>query len=184
MLSALVLVASCHSNTPTYSGRHGEKTQMDAEKEFTSSLKSSDSLAVIKKGDECMNLLREGKIDEALSMINVLAEDAVYPMPESYAEQLRSRFTMMPVCDYVLDYMAFSTQGNNDLCYRYEFAPKNEQGVAPTMKFTFNPVKVGGKWYLTLKDLGMSSKTMSKENQIHDKAPAPEEIRLSGKNVK
>lgn len=174
---------SCHSNSSRGSGLNGEMTQKDAEEAFLSSIRSTDSLTVMQQGNQCMDLLKEGRIDEALSMVYALAIDTVVPLSEGYAEQLRQRFTLMPVLDYSFVYLAFSTEGNNDLCYRYEFAPKDEKGEAPAMRFTFNPVKVGDKWCLTLKDLGMSSKAMSRDNQIHDMAPAPEKIKMMNENL-
>lgn len=179
-LTAVLLITSCSSH-PKYSGHNGEKTQKDAEAEFISNIKASDSLAVVKTGEKCMQLLKDRKLDEALSMLNVLKDNAVLPLPDDYSEHLRKRFTIMPVYDFSFDYFAFSTEGNNDLAYIYEFGQKNEDGVAPTIKLTFNPVKVDGRWYLTLKDLGMSSKTMSPESRILDMAPAPEKIKLGSK---
>lgn len=180
ILAAAFILASCGSR-PYYSGLHGEKTQKDAEAEFVSSIKSVDSLTVLAQGEKCMQLLKENKLDDALSMLNILHENTVMPLPEAYADHLRQRFSIMPVYDFTFDYFAFSTEGNNDLAYKIEFAPKNADGIAPTMKFTFNPVKVDGKWYLTLKDPGMSSKSMSPESRLHDMAPAPEKIKLGSK---
>jgi hypothetical protein len=45
-----------------------------------------------------------------------------------------------------------------------------------------NPVYVNGKWFLTFKDLGQSSKALPADKQIHELAPAPTAPRLNKKS--
>jgi hypothetical protein len=49
------------------------------------------------------------------------------------------------------------------------------------MKLMFNPVFIDGQWYLTFKDGSQSSKDLLPENQVHEMAPAPKDIRLNKK---
>ena len=177
LLAAVVVLGSCG---PKYSGSHGEKTQKDAEAEFVSSLSQEDQDAVLALADECMKKLKAGKIEEAVGMIYVLYNDVVYKKSESYTDELIQRFQLFPVRSYKRDYYAFSTEGNNDISYTYVFAAGSTRG-GETMKLMFNPVYVDGKWYLTFKDFGQSSKAMPVDKQIHELAPAPTAPRLNKK---
>lgn len=167
-----LLVSSCG---PRYSGDNGEKTQKDAEAEFVSSLSPSDSLALMEKTEKCMSLFAEGNVAEAVDMIHVLYNSVVYKKSASYTAELINRFTSFPVLSYKLNYVSFSTQGNNDVSYTYLFGPDD----AYSMKLMFNPVFVDGEWYLTFKDGSQSSRDLPLNKQIHEMAPAPADIRLN-----
>ena len=91
--------------------------------------------------------------------------------------QIKARFRRFPVADYELVSYSFSTQGNNDLVYRYSLS--GPVGDGPAMKLTLNPVKVEGRWYLTLKDAYMSSKGLAPDDQISPYAYAPDTLRLN-----
>lgn len=170
---AVFVVASCG---PRYSGPNGEKTQKDAEKEFLASLSAESQAEVLDLAETCMQLLKNGELEDAVDMIYVLHNSAVYQKSENYRLQLINRFKMMPVADYTLEYYNFSTQGNNDISYVTKLGL--EEG-APTMKLMFNPVLIDGKWYLAFKDGNMSSKALPIARQIQDMAPAPEEVTLA-----
>lgn len=175
ILAALTVLASCNRG-PKYSGAHGEKTQIDAEKEFVSSISNVDSLAVVTLSDRFMSLLKDGKISEAVDMIYVLHDNVLYQKNDSFSNDLIRRFTMFPVVSYKLNYFSFSTAGNNDVSYTYSFT---EDEASSKMKLMFNPVKIDDVWYLTMKDGSQSSKDLPKDKQINDMAPAPAEVRIN-----
>lgn len=178
LLAAVAVLVSCG---PRYSGPNGEKTQKDAEAEFTSSLTEAEKKAVLDLADECMERLQSGRVDEAVDMIYVLYNDVLYRKSDSYTADLITRFNAIPVLSYERLYYSFSTEGNNDISYSYVFAPSRNGVGGETMKLMFNPVYVDGRWYLTLKDPGQSSKSLSADKQIHDLAPAPNAPRLNKK---
>ena len=175
LLSLLVLV-SCG---PRYSGLNGVKTQKDAEAEFTASLTDKAKSDVEELADRCMELLKDGSVDEAVDMIYVLYNDVVYKKSDSYTLQLQRRFRTFPVLSYERLYTSFSTEGNNDISYQYVFKEASEGSPASTMKLMFNPVYVDGEWYLTFKEMGQSSKDLPVDKQINDQAPAPNTPRLN-----
>ena len=179
LLAAVAVLVSCG---PKYSGLHGEKTQKDAEAEFTSSLTKSEKKAVLDLADECMRKLQSGRVDEAVDMIYVLYNDVVYKKSASYTADLVARFKAFPVRSYERLYYSFSTEGNNDISYSYIFAPSKKGVGGETMKLMFNPVYVDGLWYLTLKEQGQSSKDLAPDKQIHELAPAPNAPRLNKKS--
>lgn len=173
VLVSILLLASCHSSTP--------KMQYQAEKEFTSSLKQKQKDALLELGDNFMTLLKNGGIEPAVNQIFVIYNDQLYKKSESYTAELVQRFTRLKVYDFSLDSCEFSTQANNDLCYRVEITPKDENGDAVAIRLTLNPVLIDGQWYLTLKDGNQSSKAMSESDQIHPKSKAPAEVKLHTK---
>jgi hypothetical protein len=172
LLATVAVLASCG---PKYSGAYGEKTQKDAEKEFVASLTQADKDAALALGAEFMDMLQDGRVDEALDMIYVLYNDVLYKKSSAYTAQLIQRFKVFPVLSYELDHYSFSTEGNNDLSYKYVF------DAGETMKLMLNPVYVDGKWYLSFKDAGQSSKDLPVEKQINELAPAPNAPRLNSK---
>ena len=180
ILAAISLLSACH-RAPHYSGFHGEKTQIDAEAEFVAALSSEDSTAVLDLAEQFMTLLKDGQTEEAVDMIYVLYNDQLYRKSEAYSQMLVQRFKVFPVYSYHLVYYSFSTQGNNDISYQYAFGRPTSEKPAPTIKLMLNPVLVDGVWYLTLKEQGQSSRDLPKEKQIHDLAPAPDEITLHHK---
>lgn len=175
ILAAIAVLASCNRG-PKYSGLHGEKTQLDAEKEFVSSISNADSLAVVSLSEKFMSLLKDGSIAEAVDMIYVLHDNVLYQKNDSFTNELIQRFTMFPVVSYSLNYFSFSTAGNNDISYTYSFTGDE---ASSKMKLMFNPVKIDDVWYLTMKDGSQSSRDLPKDKQINDMAPAPAEVRIN-----
>lgn len=166
----VVLAASCGGN---HSGR--EKTQEDAQKEFSATLSQSDTTDMLGAADDFIRKVTAGQIDEAVEMLYVLYDNQLYGTSDSYSAELKNRFAMLAGTAAELDYYSFSTQGNNDACYRFRFG---EGPDAASMRITLNPVRIDGKWYLTLKDGSQSSAVMAPDKKVHPLAPAPEEITL------
>lgn len=176
IISVLFVISSCSSG-PKYSGMHGEKTQKDAEAEFTASLSSADSTAVLALADKCLSLLQNGSLAEAVDMIYVLHNNVVYQKSASYTSELINRFTILPVVSFKLNYFSFSTEGNNDISYSYSFDSSDPE--ASSLKLMFNPVYVDGKWYLTFKSGSQSSLDLPVSKRIHEMAPAPAPVRTN-----
>ena len=165
---ALVLLASCKPKPYLYK---------DAEQDFQASLVLSDTLDVLALGQNFMGALKAGEVDEALTNLYVVYDNVLYRVADSSLSQLKARFRRFPVSDYERVSLNFSTPGINDLVYRYSI--NGPVGSGPAMKIAFNPVKVEGSWYLTLKDAYMSSKDLAPEDQISPYAPAPDTLRLN-----
>lgn len=172
LFAFILLTVSCGHH---YSGSNGEKTEYDAEKEFTEGLTQTDSTAMLVESEKFIQKLIGGQIDEAVDMLYVLSGSELYRKSLSYTQELTERFQMFVGSGYKLDYYAFSTQGNNDVCYMLNLGGAE---VGPNIRLTLNPVLIEGKWYLTLKDGAQPSQAMAPDQQIHPLAPAPEDITL------
>ena len=146
-LMALILlcVSSCKKKTP-----------LQKMEEFTSSLTSADTTQMLKLSNDCMELLKAKKIDNALSMLYEYNDSTkeVTPLTPQARKRYERMFRIFPVVDYELVYYSFQLEGINDVKYKIIFAQEEnvaENGEAATA-LMFNPVKVDGTWYLTVKN--------------------------------
>ena len=146
-LMALILlcVSSCKKKTP-----------LQKMEEFTSSLTSADTTQMLKLSNDCMELLKAKKIDNALSMLYEYNDSTkeVTPLTPQARKRYERMFRIFPVVDYELVYYSFQLEGINDVKYKIIFAQEEnvaENGEAATA-LMFNPVRVDGTWYLTVKN--------------------------------
>ena len=166
----LALLSSCKSTPKRY-------IYMDAERDFRASLTISDTLEVLMLGQNFMDSLRAGAVDNAVESLCVVHESVLYKIADRSLAQIKARYRRFHVSDYELLSYTFSTPGINDLVYRYSLS--GPVGDGPAMKLTLNPVKVEGMWFLTLKDAHMPSMGTSTHEQITPYAPAPDTLRLN-----
>ena len=98
------------------------KTQKEAEDEFVATLTAADSSAVLTLCTQCMDLLKAKETDKALDMLYSIDEAGIAkPLTIQQREALAKRLIR-----YRLDYLSFSTQGNNDVKYKIEFTPRSD----------------------------------------------------------
>ena len=65
--------------------------------------------------------------DKALDMLYSIDDAGIAkPLTIQQREALTKRFQRFPVIRYRLDYLSFSTQGNNDVKYKIEFTPRSD----------------------------------------------------------
>lgn len=168
----LALLSACKSSPKPY-------LYKDAERDFIASLTLNDTLNFLALGQNFMESLLGGDVDDAMESLCVVYQNVLYKVSDRSLNKLKARFRRFPVTEYELVDYSFSTAGINDLVYRYSsFGPLGE---SPAMKLTLNPVKVEGRWYLTLKDAYMSSKALAPHNQVSPNLPAPDTLRLNRK---
>lgn len=121
---------------------------------FKSSLTAEDTTQVLSLCNTCMETLKKGDIDKALSMMQMLNPDSTLsPLSEEKKIQLKKNFKIFPVLDYTIEYFTFNKSGLNDVKYQIEFMKKEPGDPIPnTIGFMFNPIKVNGKWNLAVKE--------------------------------
>ena len=155
LLSASFLLGACS----TKGHEEKMKTQKEAEDEFVATLTAADSSA-----------------DKALDMLYSIDDAGIAkPLTIQQREALTKRFQRFPVIRYRLDYLSFSTQGNNDVKYKIEFTPRSDSDTpGSSMGFMFNPIKANGEWVLAIKDGRQPSREAA--TPLHDDAPAPVDV--------
>lgn len=147
-----------------------------AEQDFLSTLTFRDTLAVLLLGQNFMDALKAGSIDHELSELCVVYQDTLYKVSDEYLLELRDLYGHTSVADYALAGYSFSTPGINDLQYRYVSSGK--VGAGPAFSITFNPVKVGDNWFLTIKNGNMPTAAKGSAKKRHPLSEAPAEIHL------
>lgn len=128
-------------------------TLEEAEAQFASELNDADTTQVLALGNQFMETMKEGKVDDALAMLYTRNEPGVggagvRKLTEEEIAPLKTRFEQFPVVSYTIDHYDFSIPSLNDLKYKYVFRPGSATGKLNIM---FNPVKLDGVWYLMLK---------------------------------
>ncbi len=143
---SIACLISCKDKEPVK-----EPTEADV---FKSSLTSEDTTQVLSLCNNCMETLKKGDIDKALSMMQMLNKDSTLsPLSEEKKMQLKKNFKIFPVLDYTIEYFTFNESGLNDVKYEIEFIKKEPGDPMPnTIGFMFNPIKVDGKWYVAVKE--------------------------------
>lgn len=141
----LFCVSSCKNN----------QSKSEKINEFQSSLTESDTLEMLKVADDCMELLKAGKVNDALAMLYEYDDSTqqVSPLSDQTIKRYEKMFTWFPVVEYQRIYFSFQLEGLNDVKYKVKFAEEEnpeENGEAVT-SYMFNPVKIAGVWYLTVK---------------------------------
>lgn len=123
---------------------------------FKNSLTSEDTLKMLNLADECMELLKNNQIDQAIGMLHEydVEEQMVIPLSQDTEQRLRRQFSLFPVLKYERDYFSFMLEGLNDVRYTVWFAeePNPELYGEPITKFMFNPVCKDHEWFLCVKD--------------------------------
>ncbi len=124
-------------------------------KEFQTQLTEADTTAMLSACDNCMELLKEGKIDDVLNSIYEYDDSLqqVNPLSEQTLNRYRKVFSMFHVKSYIRQYFSFQLEGLNDVKYSVKFTDDNpETGESGAVtSFMFNPVRVDGSWYVTVK---------------------------------
>jgi hypothetical protein len=147
LVSAFILIAASCGNKP--------KSRIDETIDFRSSLTEADTVQMLKLCDDCMELLKNKDIDGALAMLNeyVDSTNTVQPLTDITRAKYNRIFNMFPVLEYKLSGYSFVLEGLNDVKYTIKFAEEEhpEKNGEPKTSFMFNPVKIDGQWYLTVK---------------------------------
>lgn len=124
--------------------------------EFKETITAADTTQMLKLADDCMELLKNRKFDEAIGMLYQYEDSTVQALSSEDGQRLRRRFEVFPVLKYEREYFSFMERGLNDVRYKVWFAEEENpaQNGEPITFLMFNPVKVDGTWYLCVKDFG------------------------------
>ena len=145
-LLVLMTAASCSNK---------EKTKADQSQEFRGSLTETDTLRMLGISDSCMVLLQNSDLEGAMAMLYEYNDSTgqVLPLSDETRQRYQRLFTMFPVKSFQRVKYTFMLEGLNDVKYDVIFAEEEHPEVngVPKTSFMFNPVKVDGTWYLTVK---------------------------------
>lgn len=147
VLSLLLIVTSCGEKKSSSISPIDEKT------EFISGLRGADTIEVMTKSKKCMDILKTGRIRDAVGMLHEINDETgeISPISEELRARLETRFSIFPVIDYEIESFSFSTEKDNEIVYRITFEEVEKDEAPATIRFQWSPVKIDGVWYLTVK---------------------------------
>lgn len=152
----LLLLVSLFASCTSCGGDKNNEHPYHESTEFKKELTAEDTTRMLEISNMCMESLKAGHIDQALSQLYMYDDstETVKPLTAQKRKELQEVFKLFPVLKYSMNYFSFNTKGVNDVKYTIEFFEKTDSSdTAPnTIGFMFNPVKVDGQWYLTVKD--------------------------------
>lgn len=135
-------LASCSSNK-----KEDKNTIEQMETEFRTSLSSSDSIRVLTLCDSVMTLIKENKLDEAISCFyDVDSLGNLTKLDDARVKQLQRKFTMFPVREFSLKTFYFNLADQNIVEYNVIFDDANS-----ITSVGFSPVKYVSDWYITIR---------------------------------
>lgn len=147
LLSCLILVCGTISCV-----NKQDSKSTDTSKSYAGTLTAADTTAVLNLANQCMELLKGNYIEEALQMMHSTVDGKPISLSETQKQKLNSKFRMFPILKYTLEGYNFTSETNNIVRYKSVFfVCKEENGQTPnTIGVVFVPIRIGGKWYLTI----------------------------------
>lgn len=117
---------------------------------FDQTLSADDTTKVLALAENCMQQLKAGNVEAAINSIYFIdvKDNTLVNIPDSVAARLKAKYKKLPVIDYHLDKFTFEDYDNNEVRYRIQIVPDQPD---VTMALGFNPVKLNGEWFLTMK---------------------------------
>lgn len=126
--------------------------------EFQNSLSEADTTEILSISNKFMETMQAGNVDEALASLVMLdTANNVQPLPAEILESVKNTFKLFPVRSYTIQNYEFQKNDSNYVAYTYVALPATDNEPAVTMGFKTKPVKIDGKWYLTLPDYSTDS---------------------------
>lgn len=130
----------------------GEKQQKTVHEEFVGSLTAADTTEIKNLCDAFFTQMKEGNKDGAFELLYMLGENnQVEPVSVEYKAKISTQFTIFPVRDFRSKEIRIGNAEDNIASYTIVFG-QDAEGKESTISFGFNPVKVNGKWYLTVRN--------------------------------
>lgn len=121
--------------------------------EFQSTLTSADTTEIIAISNKFMETMQAGNVDEAIASLVMLdTANNVQPLPDDIIASVKNTFKLFPVRSYTIQSYEFQKNDSNYVAYTYVALPATETEPEVKMGFKTKPVKIDGKWYLTLPD--------------------------------
>jgi hypothetical protein len=154
MVLALCMVCSC--------GKKKKSLNEYREEYLTKpsiSLTQSDSTEVKALVDNYLQLLRDNQFEDAVDMLYYMNGPKIIPMPDELKKPQLAMIKRFRGIKYELDRIVYSQELDNIACYVVTLFEKEKNDPRPnTAQFFLKPVRVEGRWYLTMAD-SQSDKT-------------------------
>lgn len=151
-LTAITLIALALSSCCTRGGRTAVQNEGE---EYLSSLTKADTASLLSIADSCMTLLANGEYEKALSGVGYVDGETIEAMTPEMIARTAMSFKSLGVYGFERSGYELVLSDRNTVSYRLKIGgPSTGSGTAaitPTTGFAFNAYRIGGQWYLTLK---------------------------------
>ena len=159
ILSALTATALVALALSSCGSRGGRSAVQDEGEEYLSSLTKADTASLLSIADSCMTLLVSGEYEKALSGVGYVDGEMIEAMTPEMIARTAMSFKSLGVHGFERSGFELSLSDRNTVSYRLKIGgplagPSTGSGTAtvtPTTGFAFNAYRIGGQWYLTLK---------------------------------
>lgn len=144
ILAVSVFVSCKNDKSGKVQGNVEEVMQLDVK----------DTTEVYSLTEQYLDFLKEGNLDGALSMLHYLDKDGkIQPVPAELAKRQRNTLENFLGLNYRIDYVIFHKDTDCELRYAAILFEKKEGDNRPNeVGFIIRPMRIDGKWYLTLAD--------------------------------
>ena len=152
-VACLLAFLSCSGDKQT-----GKQEELPAKPKFMVTAK--DTSDVLMMTSEFLSHLKAERYDSAVAMLYVFDADTLKPLSAEKKTTQKSIFRRFHGIRYQLTSLQFNSEFNNEVDYVITlFDNKPGEHHANTVRGALNPVRIGGKWYLT----AMDSKTAPRQ---------------------
>ena len=132
-------------------GCSDKKAPTKQKKEY--SFSHQDSMEVLTLVDQFKTYLEQNDLRSAVEMLSILKGDSLIPMEPIQQRRQAMALNMVKGVKYDVDYLKFNSDRNNEVKLDITLFEKEENDPKPNkISFFFRPVRLEGKWYLTVKD--------------------------------
>jgi len=124
----------------------------DVDKPMTTTTK--DTAAVMELVNEYIGYLRDKRPDDALAMLKYLNESGVITsLPEDMSKNQRNAIKFFLGKEYKIEDLTFYKENDSQVIVSCKLFEKEEGDPTPNlMSFKIRPMRINGKWYITLAD--------------------------------
>ena len=153
-LLALVcfMMSGCHDKSKG-NGAAADSSFVDRAHDRDMVRTAADTATIIKICTDYLDLLKEGKMDDAVNMLYSFDKSThtVSPITAEQREKVVRTHKMFPVLNYSLESMRLYAEDDTEFVFMVEFFEKPEGDTRPnTVREALSPVRVDGQWYLTI----------------------------------
>lgn len=116
-------------------------------------LTQQDTTDIMQKVEAYVSLFGENRLKDAAEQLYFVRNDSIFPLDNEKKEGFIKGLSIFHIYDTKVEGLIIRDAMNNEVCVTLQIMKdgdiKQNKGVT---KFYLNPVKINGKWYMTLRD--------------------------------
>ena len=125
---------------------------------------TNDTAAVKQLVTQYLDLLKDGQLEQAVDMLNILKEEKIAPLPERQRQDQLMVLKAFPVYSYQIDRYSFYKETDSEVSYYITVQDPAKFAEPAKMNLMIRPVRENGKWYLTLANTRGEDKASELDN--------------------